>query len=219
MKNKELLLRIFSSIILIPLSFFVIYKGSFYFNVFLFIILILSIKEWIKLSNNNYSLIIGVIFLFFSFIAAYLIRNHYQENGLEILLFLIIVCVSTDMGGYVFGKILKGPKLTKISPNKTFAGVFGSFLLSIVISYVYFIQDYIKFNLGDLNILEFIILIIILSFISQVGDLIISFFKRKSKLDNTGNLIPGHGGILDRIDGIIFVIPFFYIMNLLFKFL
>ena len=215
MKNKELLLRILSTIILIPFSFFIIVKGSFYFNLFLILILILSIKEWINLSNNKINLIIGIVFLFCSFFSAYLIRNNLQENGLEIFLILIIVCVSTDMGGYVFGKLLKGPKLTKISPNKTYTGVLGSFILSIISSYIYFQLDYITFKYDSLNIFNFILFVIILSFVSQAGDLIISFFKRKSKLDNTGNLIPGHGGVLDRIDGIIFVIPFFYITNLI----
>ncbi len=216
MLKQELFYRILSSLILIPLSFFLIYKGNFYFNLFLFLILILSIKEWISLSNNKFNLILGIIFLIFSFFSAYMIRNLYQNNGLEIFLFLTIVCISTDIGGYIFGKIIKGPKLTKISPNKTYAGVLGSFLLSIFFSYIYFTQEYLVIKFGNLNSFSFIILTIILSFVSQFGDLMISFFKRKSNLNNTGNLIPGHGGILDRIDGIIFVFPFFYIINLIF---
>ena len=146
-----------------------------------------------------------------------MIRSFYQTNGLEIFLFLIIVCISTDIGGYIFGKILKGPKLTKISPNKTYAGVLGSFLLSILFSYIYFTQEYLVIKFGSINSFSFIILTTILCFVSQFGDLMISFFKRKSNLNNTGNLIPGHGGILDRIDGIIFVFPFFYIINLIFE--
>ena len=216
MLKQELFYRILSSLILIPLSFFLIYKGNFYFNLFLFLILIISIKEWISLSYNKFNLILGIIFLIFSFFSAYMIRSFYQTNGLEIFLFLIIVCISTDIGGYIFGKILKGPKLTKISPNKTYAGVLGSFLLSIFFSYIYFTQEYLVIKFGNLNSFSFIILTIILSFVSQFGDLMISFFKRKSNLNNTGNLIPGHGGILDRIDGIIFVFPFFYIINLIF---
>ena len=217
MLNQELFYRILSSLILIPLSFFLIYKGNFYFNLFLFLILIISIKEWISLSYNKFNLILGIIFLIFSFFSAYMIRSFYQTNGLEIFLFLIIVCISTDIGGYIFGKILKGPKLTKISPNKTYAGVLGSFLLSILFSYIYFTQEYLVIKFGSINSFSFIILTTILCFVSQFGDLMISFFKRKSNLNNTGNLIPGHGGILDRIDGIIFVFPFFYIINLIFE--
>ncbi len=213
MRNNELFLRIFSTIILIPCSFFVIYKGSLYFNIFLILILIFSIKEWIKLSNNNLVLFIGIIFLLLSFYSAYSIRENYQENGLEIFLFLIILCVATDMGGYIFGKLLKGPKLTKISPNKTYAGVFGGFLLSVIFSYIYIKQNYLLFKIDNFDHLSFTFLVLILSFVSQIGDLFISFFKRKSNLDNTGNLIPGHGGVLDRIDGVIFVFPFFYITN------
>ena len=137
--------------------------------------------------------------------------------GLFIFLFLIIISVSTDIGGFIFGKIFKGPKLTKISPNKTYAGVIGSFLFSILTG-IFFIKYYQNIDSNEINFnYNFIFLICILSLISQIGDLIISYFKRLSKLDNTGQLIPGHGGMLDRIDGIIFVIPFFDLLNSIIK--
>ena len=130
---------------------------------------------------------------------------------------MIIVSVSTDIGGFTFGKIFKGPKLTKISPNKTYAGVIGSFLFSILIG-TFFIKYYANIYSNNIQFNNnFIFLICILSLISQIGDLIISYFKRISKLDNTGELIPGHGGMLDRIDGIIFVIPFFDLLNSIIK--
>ena len=131
--------------------------------------------------------------------------------------FLIIISVSTDIGGFTFGKIFKGPKLTKISPKKTYAGVIGSFIFSILIG-TFFIKYYLNIYSNNIQFNNnFIFIICILSLISQIGDLIISYFKRLSKLDNTGELIPGHGGILDRIDGIIFVMPFFYLLNLFIK--
>ena len=120
-----------------------------------------------------------------------------------VVLYLLIICISTDIGGYVFGKIIGGKKLTKISPNKTYSGSMGSFLLSILIGYLcYKFQS----NLLLLNINIFI-LIIIISFMSQVGDLFISLLKRKAKIKDTGSILPGHGGVLDRIDGILFALP------------
>jgi phosphatidate cytidylyltransferase len=137
-----------------------------------------------------------------------------NEGDYKIFLLILITCISTDIGGYVFGKILKGPKLTKISPNKTYAGMMGSFLLSIISASLYF-DNLSFFSLsktdGELGI-QIMIIVLLISFVSQSGDLVISFFKRKSKIKNTSNIIPGHGGLLDRIDGMIFAFPFTYIL-------
>jgi len=117
------------------------------------------------------------------------------------------------MGGYIFGKILKGPKITKISPNKTYAGVLGGFLCSIIFLYsTIYLGKYI-ININLIFNLENILWILFISLISQIGDLIISYFKRQSNIKDTGNLIPGHGGILDRIDGMVFVFPVIFILN------
>ena len=152
--------------------------------------------------------IFGHIFLLLSFYSAYLIRGE-NENSLYMFLAVLLICISTDIGGYIFGKILKGAKLTKISPKKTYSGVFGGYLLSIIVANSFI--DYVDLNF---HIKEFVIVIVI-STISQIGDITVSYFKRLSKIKNTGNLIPGHGGILDRIDGMIFAFPFFYIINLI----
>ena len=118
---------------------------------------------------------------------------------------IILICIFTDIGGYVFGNIFKGPKLTKISPSKTYSGVIGSFLFSLIIGIIF--VKYLENNLLDNDLTKIIISILMISLISQLGDLIISFFKRKAKLKDTGKILPGHGGLLDRIDGIIFVMP------------
>ena len=115
------------------------------------------------------------------------------------LYFIILVCISTDIGGFIFGKIFKGKKLTRISPNKTYSGLIGSFFLSLITSFFIF-NNYF-------NSYEIVIFSIIISSISQSGDLFISYLKRKANFKNTGNLLPGHGGVLDRLDGIIFAIP------------
>ena len=119
------------------------------------------------------------------------------------LLFILLVCVTTDIGGYVFGKLIGGKKLTKISPNKTYSGVLGSFVFSIIFGSLYIF--YLKISLNfEIN---YFIVIIVVSLTSQIGDLIISLFKRKAKIKDTGSILPGHGGILDRIDGILLALP------------
>ena len=116
------------------------------------------------------------------------------------------------MGGYIFGKLLKGPKLTKLSPNKTYSGVIGSFITPIIITNLFF---ELSFNIHNFEYTKKILfLVLIISLVSQIGDIIISFFKRLSKIKDTGNIIPGHGGILDRIDGMIFAYPFSYLVFL-----
>ena len=120
-----------------------------------------------------------------------------------VVIYLLIICILTDIGGYVFGKTIGGKKLTKISPNKTYSGSIGSFLSSILIGYLCY-KILANFLLINLNIL---ILIIITSLISQVGDLFVSLLKRKAKIKDTGSILPGHGGVLDRIDGMLFALP------------
>ena len=206
---KEFEKRLLSSLILIPIAIFFIFQGSVFFIFFLSLIFLATSYEWIKMCNKKNNMKnIGIIFLLFSFYTAFNIR---EQSGLNFFLFIIIVCIFTDIGGYIFGKTFKGPKLTQISPNKTYAGVIGSFLLSLIAGLV-FIKYF--WSIEDFKI-DFIILIILLiSLISQIGDLIISYFKRKAKLKDTGKILPGHGGLLDRIDGMIFAFPFFYLIEL-----
>ena len=157
--------------------------------------------------NKNYFLF-GLIFLILSFLSAFLLRI----ISLEDFILVILICIATDIGGFVFGKIFKGFKLTKISPNKTYSGMIGSFFLSII-SVLFYINYYGLVYCTD-NIL--LITVILISSHSQIGDLTVSYFKRITKIKNTGKIIPGHGGLLDRIDGMLFAIPFAFI---LFKFL
>ena len=213
--DKEFQKRVISSILLIPLSFFFIIKGSFFFAFFLTICFLVSSYEWHVMSKKKNYHIIGYIFLLISFLSAYQLRNVSGEESLLIFLFVILTCVSTDIGGYVAGKLFKGPKLTKISPKKTYSGMIGGYFLSIIIINIYLINlDLLKFKSGELNLGTFVIILLISS-ISQIGDIIISYFKRLSKIKDTGKIIPGHGGLLDRIDGMIFAFPFSYAILLL----
>ncbi len=213
--NKELTKRILSSLVLVPITLFFIIKGSLFFTFFIATCLIITLYEWHIMSKKKSYNIFGYIFLIFSFYSAYFIRNELEKNGLFVFLFIILICISTDLGGYIFGKIFKGPKLTKISPNKTFAGVFGGYFLSIICVSIFIIYSE-TFSFSSMNFgKDQFVLVLTISTISQIGDIIISYFKRLSKIKDTGKLIPGHGGILDRIDGIIFALPFYYILNLI----
>ena len=207
--KQEFLKRIISSFVLISIIIFFIIKGSIFLNLFILCCFLVSLYEWHMMKKNNIQYVIGIIFLLFSFYSVFRLTNF--EVDYSYFVFILLICISTDIGGYIFGKFFKGKKLTKISPNKTYAGMFGSFTLSVVFSYLFLelttIFPYLKFN--SINMLIFILLI---SLTSQVGDIVISYYKRKSKIKNTGNLIPGHGGLLDRIDGMIFAFPFGYLV-------
>ena len=215
MIKEEIIKRILSSIILLPIVLFFIIKGSFLFNFFIFICFLITTYEWLKLSKNSLLKLIGTIFILISFYTIFNIRNEFDRDYFHLLL-VVIICVSTDIGGYVFGNIFKGPKLTKISPKKTYSGVIGSFLLSIIFTNLFldFLSNVETFEFTK----EMFLFILLVSLVSQIGDIIISYFKRKSKIKDTGTIIPGHGGILDRIDGMIFALPFAYVFFLNFNF-
>ena len=211
--SKNLIYRLVSSFFLISISIFAIIKGSIIFNILLSTVALISVYEWYKMSLYKFYFIPGIFFLLFSFFTVFLIRN--DDLYLFNFLILLFTCILSDIGGFVFGKLFKGPKLTKISPNKTYTGVLGSFI-SPVFFMIYFIEYLNFFFLTKIDFnYSFVVNLLIISFISQIGDLIVSFFKRLSKVKDSGNIIPGHGGILDRIDGMIFAIPFSYWFNIL----
>ena len=206
MIDSELLKRIISSLIIIPIALFFIIKGSFLFIFFILICFLITSYEWHKMSNKKPYYLPGFLFLMLSFYSSYIIRANDSES-LKFFLYILIVCVSTDLGGYIFGKTFKGPKLIKISPKKTYSGVIGGYLMSIILYYMF-----INLNYGDEINSNDLIFILLISTISQLGDITISYFKRLSKIKDTGKILPGHGGLLDRLDGMIFAFPAAYII-------
>ena len=207
--KQELFKRIISSIILIPIALFFILKGSFLFNFFILICLIITSYEWHKMSKNKPYYLVGFILLVFSFYTTYKLIDF--AGSYYYFLTVMLICISTDIGGYVFGNLFKGPKLTKISPKKTYSGVIGGYLLSIIILNVFYNSSF--FFLEQVAIsADILIFILLVSTVSQLGDIIISYFKRLSRIKDTGKIIPGHGGLLDRIDGMIFAFPFSYMI-------
>ena len=206
----EIVKRVASSILLIPAVIFIIYNGSVLFNLFLILCFIISIKELFNLTKIIPIRLFGIFFLLISLYSFYCLK--YNFENLNYIYLVLLVCISTDIGGYLFGKFFKGPKLTAISPNKTYSGVLGSYIISIISSFI-FLDSQIVENTISLSG-ETLILILLVSTVSQIGDLIISYLKRMSNIKDTGNIIPGHGGLLDRIDGMIFAFPIFYLISL-----
>ena len=209
--SKEFNLRIFTSIALIILLILML-KYSIALISALLLIFVVSWLEFNNILENIYkkgtNLILKNLLKFFIFIYLLffmkVIVDEFLQNQPNIswnLIFITSVCILSDVGGYVFGKFFKGKKLTKISPNKTYSGMIGSFILSIIFCIIY------SFSISFVDFKIIILLTIFISFICQIGDLFISFLKRKAKIKDTGNILPGHGGILDRIDGILFALP------------
>ena len=228
--SQNLLKRIFTSIILLSLLIFIIFSHHYIFILSILILGLIICTEannlYVKLLGtiylekssllkkfNNKFLILNIItFLYIFFICCNISYQIFRYEGSVLFLYIISICFFTDIGGYVFGKIIGGKKLSKISPNKTISGSVGSFILSIIPLIIVSNFNYLDLELNLTNI----IFCLLISLISQLGDLFISFIKRKAKIKNTGNLLPGHGGVLDRIDGIIFAVPFSYFLLKLF---
>ena len=174
----------------------------------LFIISSILIYEFLNIlkkiftrSKKNLFLFLNLFILYVCFFAAqiyFFLLGEFQNKQI-IFLFILSICIFTDIGGYIFGNVFKGKKLTSISPNKTYSGMIGSFVCSLLICMLFII--YLNFS-NSLIIYTFLI-----SLVSQAGDLFISYLKRKANIKDTGNFLPGHGGFLDRLDGIIFAIP------------
>ena len=217
--KSELLKRSISSLFLISLIFLSAIINNYVFLSILFIVIIFSWVEWIKIIEKIrfkkiYRIIHIILFLIYLLMAFIVCFNVFVIDK-YFFLTILMICVFSDVGGYVFGKTFGGKKLTKISPNKTISGSIGSFILSYIgffVIYLYFSDLlFVRLQIEALVFIPFFI-----SLICQLGDLFISYYKRRAKIKNTGNLIPGHGGLLDRIDGSIFALPIgFIIISLL----
>ena len=204
--------RIFTSIIALPLSLFFIFKGGYFLLLFLLSIFFVANYELFSVFRKKTTILFLDLILILSLYSIYYLSD-LNEISFYILLWIIILVVCSDVGGYVFGKIFKWKKLTKISPRKTLSGVFGSFIFSLFS--VFIANAMLSSNqVISIDFLDpkFFFLAIIFSLIAQAGDLTISYFKRIEKVKDTGKILPGHGGILDRIDGLMFVVILAFVL-------
>ena len=214
MKN-ELLNRIVTATILLPILLYATVYSGIYLTILLIVFYFLSVYEIILNTKNILFIIFSSILLIFSFYSFYFLRGNTQYS-LIILLWILTSTFLSDIGGYIFGKIFKGQKLTKISPNKTYSGAIGSVVLSSMsLPLLNLLQVYFFNNLLIVFLeFKFLVFTIFISFVCQAGDLLVSFLKRKISIKNISNILPGHGGILDRIDGLIFVLIFCALLRL-----
>tara|TARA_B100001564_G_C20555914_1_gene631384 strand:+ start:126 stop:800 length:675 start_codon:yes stop_codon:yes gene_type:complete len=221
---SNLFKRIFTSIILLSILLTTLFLNKESWLLLLIFTSIVSYFEfnnliktiWMNKKTKILSLkIYSIIFLILIVYAGY---NLYSEPPVD-LVFILLICMFSDVGGYVIGNLIGGKKLTKISPNKTISGSVGSFTFSmlpiLIYEAIYKFTNDISYRLEDIY-LYLIPLCFFLSLVCQCGDLFISYFKRRAKVNDTGTILPGHGGILDRIDGVIFVLPAAFIIKKLF---
>ena len=195
--------RILTSLIVFPVSMFFIIKGGNYIVSFLYAILILANFEAFSAFKRKTTIIFLDSILVVSLLSILHLRND-TTSSFILLLWVIILTISSDIGGYIFGKIFRWKRLTNISPNKTLSGVIGSLIFSIFSILLLGLICKILFQIDLSFFLKFkyFIFAVILSLSAQLGDLTVSYFKRLDKIKDTGKILPGHGGIFDRIDGL-----------------
>ena len=211
--SKELIKRIITSLFLVFLLILTIY----YSYILIISLIIISLISWIEfnalfrkifvknnLKTNSLNLFLKFLsLLYLTFFSAIVFKSMTDLAIRDYTIYIFCICIFSDIGGLFFGKFFGGKKLTKISPNKTISGSIGSFFLCLIL-----VPFFIYFFSNSSDPFFLILLTIIISFICQLGDLFISYLKRKANVKNTGDLLPGHGGVLDRIDGILFAVPF-----------
>ena len=211
-----------SAVLLFILSISLFYNK----HVWLFILILGSLVLFIEFNNlvkkiwkKKDTKIVGVNFFALIFLIIFIfVAYDIHSKSLFKLILIILICIFSDTGGYIVGNLIGGRKLTKISPNKTISGSIGSFGFSLLpIIFIWFYYEYLNnFNYPENDYVQLILISLFLSLICQLGDLFISYFKRKAKVDDTGSILPGHGGLLDRIDGVIFVLPAAYLIDKIF---
>ena len=221
--NNNLSKRIKTSLLLLIFLSISLFINKYFWLILLLIVSIISFHEFNNLISKAYKNekkllnTFGISAIFYLILFVYTAYDQYSDFiG---LIFILSICMFSDTGGFIVGKLIGGKKLTEISPNKTISGSLGSFLFSLLPLFFLLIiykQPLINLSYFNSDIKILILISLFLSFVCQSGDLFISYFKRKAKVKDTGSILPGHGGLLDRIDGAIFVIPVAFMLDKLF---
>jgi len=204
--DNNLKKRLFTSVVL--MFVFLLFFSSNFFLVYGLIVLgIFSVIEFLQLSkriikNNYFIVFFNIFFISYVFLFCSIFTLFSYNIGLKFVLYILLLgCIASDIGGFIIGKLIKGPKLTSVSPNKTYAGCLGSIFFTIIIvsTLFYYFLGFFNYNI--------LLIGLVVSIFCQIGDLIFSYLKRKAKVKDTGNILPGHGGVLDRLDGIFLGVP------------
>ena len=202
--------RFITSIIIFPLSIFFVFKGGYLLLSFLLAAFFIANYELFSVFKAKTTILFLDLILILSLFSIYHLRDD-NPVSFKLLIWFIVLTVCSDIGGYAFGKLFKWKKLTKISPKKTLSGVLGSFLISLSSVFIMEITIHSDYVIKWLEP-KFFFIAIILSLTAQAGDLTISYFKRLEKIKDAGKILPGHGGIFDRIDSLMFVIILGFIL-------
>jgi len=212
--NRDLIYRIVTSLALLPILIFCLHYSGLYFTIFLGLVYLLSFYEIIKNTKNLLFNLISNAILIFAFYSFYQLRGESNYSLINIY-WILSTTFFSDIGGYTVGKLFKGKKITKISPNKTYSGLVGSFFFSTLSIPLINLFQIFFYDLNIINFyqLKYLLLAILISIVCQLGDLYVSFWKRKINIKDISNILPGHGGVLDRIDGLIFVLIFIFIVE------
>ena len=211
--SENLTKRVFTSLLLLSILLLCLFLNRYSWLLLLTVASIISFIEFINLIKKIWKSKKSTIFFFnivSFFYLIFFIYSAYDFSRIAIIIVLLI-CIFSDIGGYVVGKSIGGKKLTKISPNKTISGSIGSFIFALIpLIYYYYYDVVYDYTIVYWKLISFTFFI---SLICQTGDLFISYFKRKAKVKDTGSILPGHGGLLDRIDGIVFAIPAAFVVE------
>jgi len=186
------------SLLAFPLIYILLYQ-KLLFNLLIVIVFLFCLYEWNKIFKKKSTIFFLGLLTLIVFLLSLIRIYNFEDYNLNFL-WLILITWLTDIGGYIFGKLFGGPKLVKISPNKTWAGAIGSLILSQLAFLIFFLDNSYEFNVAIIFIQIF------LSIVGQIGDILMSYIKRKNNKKDTSNFIPGHGGFLDRVDGLIWII-------------
>ena len=202
--NKNFLLRFFSSLLLGPLVIFAVYLDNYFFYLILLAVIVPAVYETLKLKVKIIKIFIFFLLIIFTLCA---LQIYNLNNGKYTIIFILLLSWLSDIGGYVFGKLIGGKKIKIISPNKTYSGFVGSFLF---VQCFGFYAKSLNINFINETVLNFYFLLVC-TLVVILGDILFSYFKRKSDIKDFSNFLPGHGGLLDRIDGLILLTIFIYI--------
>ena len=205
--NKNLLLRSFSSLLLGPLVIFAVFLDNYFFYLLILVVIVTVIYETLKLKVKKIKVFIFFLLIIFTLSA---LQIYNMNNGKYLIIFILLLSWLSDIGGYVFGKFIGGKKIKIISPNKTYAGFIGSI---VFVQFFGFYAKSLNISFIDETVLSFYFLLIC-TFVVILGDLLFSYFKRKCEIKDFSNFLPGHGGLLDRIDGLMLLTIFVYIVKL-----
>lgn len=210
--NPEFRKRVISAVILAPLVLGAVAWGGIAFYAMILVAAVLMMREWDHINEHRRSMVwgwAGVLYVAATALSFIVLREEQLGGSLSLIIYLLAVVWATDIGAYFAGRQVGGPKLAPaISPNKTWAGLIGGMISAVAVGGLLSIFFTFPHSLTQAAWVSSL-----LAVVAQIGDLFESWMKRKAGLKDSGHLIPGHGGILDRVDGLTFTAPLLVMLH------